>query len=161
MDTHISEILDPLCKGRIRDIQAVVVPSAPEARYPGQHLIVNCVYDSNVATYQPERALSTARADIARILQTIARAPWLDEVRSVTVYLLYHKTPGDEQPLPVGQCRSYVYAILREGLQIAPESLDERYMTSNRFFQERSELDRLAKLLREDPRYDEGFWLKP
>jgi len=91
----IDETLNHLRKGRIRDIRADVVPSAPEARYPGQHLIVNCVYDPRVAQYQPTRALSIARADVAEILQTIARAPELDEVRSVNIHLLYHKTPGD------------------------------------------------------------------
>jgi len=145
--------------GRLQSIRVIGVPAVAYDKYPGQHLLVNCIYDPRVARLPALETLTTARGDVLSILRTIAAKPWVSRFRVYRVTLYYWKMiDSDEQVEPIGQCRMYVYAIRSRGLMLPPEQLTIDYMVSNRFGQERSELDRITQLLKDNPNYRLDYW---
>lgn len=161
-DTEVMRLLSETCVGgRIQSVSGAGIPSGPRAKYPGEHLFVNCAYDPNVAQLTPAQALATVRTDVIRLLQALPHPAALDGFRSIVVTLYYWKPPGgDPQPEPVGQCRLYVYAILLEGLPTDRGTIDEQYLLNNPWAQESSELDRLMALISQNSRHDPSFWIQ-
>lgn len=137
--------LDNLIDGkRIVQIDADVIPAPPHARYPGNHLYVNCHYDVSMSTTPLAQMYQLARTDALKIVRQLATNPMVKSSVSIVVRVQGHfPSPGAQRP---ARRRIYEVSMLSSELPAGAECLTPEHLTQMGAL-ETSQLDDIAELM--------------
>ncbi len=138
MNERLNELVDG---GRIEAISATPVPAPAHARYPGEHLVVNCQYSAIVAGSEPSELVVIARSDLARIVRVLVEEDPLAGMRSICVsFFGCPTTAGPSQ-------RIYRYAVLSENCPASADAVTSDSLLEAIDCIESSDVDAVAALL--------------
>jgi hypothetical protein len=143
MDFQLSNLVD---HKRIIAIDAAPVPAPPNSTHPGEHLFVNCHYDTGQATRPPHELLDEARADALQIVGRLATVPNIQRYPSLVVTVYGHfPVAGAQRP---ARRRVYRVNVLSKDLPTHGAPLKHDFLSQAGAI-ESSELDDVAELLHE------------
>jgi hypothetical protein len=146
-DDIVEALSAAIDREKIIAINATVIPSPSHANaYPGNHLLINCVYQAPVASQDASRVLAVARADTVAILRCLVAENALRGIESVCVTFI--APTSDYSP----RRRLYRYSVLSSAIRTVPESIDDDFLISNRLFLQESEVPDICELLEREPR---------
>ncbi len=126
---------------RIDKITSSLVPAPPHSKYPGEHLLVNCLYTATVATSEPSELICNARSDLLQIVRQLVEKNLLAESRSLSVSFFGYRTEGRYE-------RLYRYSVLNESYPTDSHLLTIDSLIASSDAIESSEINVVADLLK-------------
>jgi hypothetical protein len=123
MNTH--QILPGLVDGQqLLCIEGTFLPAPLHARYPGNHLLVNCLYNPGIACLSPEMIIRLARKDTIAILRALNTEGLPGQAQSICVTFIC-KNKNRESII-----RLYRFNILSEKLPCIDQDINENLFVS-------------------------------
>jgi hypothetical protein len=137
LDGSLTHLIDGK---RIMAVEATLVPAPPTAEHQGNHLFVNCLYNSIVVGLPTDFALALARSDTIRILQTLVKDDMLRGTASVCVTFVTMMNLG-------GRRRLFRYSILTPSISANASEIDPSYFSRTKDCIQSSEIDAIERLI--------------
>lgn len=126
---------------RIDKITSSLVPAPPHSEYPGEHLLVNCLYTTTVATSEPNELICNVRSDLLQIVRQLVAKNLLAGSRSLCVSFFGYRTEGSYE-------RIYRYSVLNESYPTDSRLLTIDSLTGSSDALESSEISVVADMLK-------------
>jgi hypothetical protein len=130
---------------RIVSIEAGDITAPSHAGHPGTHLIVNCLFHSDLAQLSPPTLLATSQTETIFILKHLVANKLLDGI--VSVNLSFYEAPDSQRLRP--RRRIYRFGTIVSSLPRDAATINEScFIPSNETIQS-SQFDEITSLLAE------------
>jgi hypothetical protein len=143
-NASLEEVLQRCCdKTFVSRVDCVTIDARPDAPYPGEHLVVNCLCRQELGSLGAAGALEILRANIASLLRTMAMKG-LRTRGALIRFFCRGLEPNPDGTLPR---EVLAYAILREAVEVPVERINAEYVASNPYYAHCSDWHAVRSLL--------------
>jgi hypothetical protein len=122
----------------ILSVRGEFVPAPPGAKYPGEHLFLNCTYKIDGQGDWPG-ILQQMRQDMSNLLRTITAEKLFGQAVSLCISFITNEKPSGR--------RLYRYSILAEAIPSSTEAIDVNFICRETRAIESSEVTEIADLI--------------